>query len=275
MPAVELNKLHTQLQDLAETFARPEEFMRALRDFLEKHADNGYRAGARMVQQPVLPSYRLPALVSRRLELELVNLTAAQPEKAFAIIDGLWRETYNEPRQYATLMLGQIPLRLAEGTLERLNAWANPEEDRAILDALLDKGTQRIRHEGSDALLEIYEAWLLQTDPARQAMGLKAILALVNDREFENIPPLFGMLFPLMRTASASIFNELAAVLTSLAKRTPTETVYFLRQILSSPTSPNTSRLARRILPDLTPELQENLKAALRAHGSTLRNSQS
>jgi len=99
-------------------------------------------------------------------------------------------------------------------------------------------------------------------------MGLRALLPLINDNHFENIPPLFGMLFPLMRVAPASLFNELASVLSCLARRTPTETVYLFRQVLSSPTTPNTARLARRILTDLPPDQQSNLRAALRSHGS-------
>ena len=75
----------------------------------------------------------------------------------------------------------------------------------------------RLRREGSDVLLEIYEGWLREADLAKAGMGLNALQTLVRDPGFENIPPLFGMLFPLVRSAPAGLFNELAAILTRLA----------------------------------------------------------
>jgi hypothetical protein len=266
MPAVELSKLHDHLNVLAAFHAQPDEYTRRLRDLLEKFADYGYRAGESINVLPALSSYHLPTLVARQLELDLAAFSRTRPEEALAVIDRLWADTFLETRLYAIMMLGQIPLRQAENVLERLNAWVRPDEQRVILEALLEKGTQRLRHEGADALLELYDQWLHQAESERQALGLKALLPLVADRSFENLPPVFAMLFPLVSRASTALFNDLSAVLVKLAERTPTETVYFFRQLLSSPTGKNTPRLARRILTVLPPELQSSLKAALKVH---------
>lgn len=266
MPSVELSKLRDHLNNLAAYYAQPDEFMRRLRDLLEKFADNGYRPGDTILANSALSSYHLPPLVSRQLELDLIAFSRTRPEAAFAVIDRLWADVYLETRQYSILMLGQIPLRQAESVLERLNAWARPDEQRVILEALLDKGTLRLRREGADALLELYDLWLTHTDPERQTVGLKALLPLVVDKEFENIPAVFAMMFVLVSQAPTSLFNDLSAVLLKLTERTPTETVYFLRQVLSSPSGKNTPRLARRILPLLSLEYQAILKAALKLH---------
>jgi hypothetical protein len=266
MPAVELSQLRNHLNILAADHARPDAFVRRLRDMLERFADNGYRAGEAVNAMPSIESYHLPPLVSRQLELELAAFSRTRPEEALAVIDRLWADSYLEPRLYSILMLGQIPLRQAESVLERLNAWARPDEQRIILEALLEKGTLRLRREGADALLELYEQWLTQNDVARQVLGLKALLPLVADKDFENLPPVFAMLFPLVSRAPTALFIDLSAVLSKLAERTPTETVYFFRQLLSSPIGKNTPRLARRILPSLPPELQAGLKAALKVH---------
>jgi hypothetical protein len=266
MPSVELSKLRDQLNLLAVYYAQPDEFMRRLRDLLERFADNGYRPGETIHVLPALNSYHLPHLVARQLELDLTAFSRTRPDEALAVIDRLWAESYLESRQYAIQMLGQLPLRQAEAVLERLNAWVRSSEQRVILELLLDKGTQRLRREGPDALLELYDQWLTQSDTDRVLLGLKALLPLVVDKEFENIPPIFTMLFPLVSRASTLLFNDLSAVLVRLAERTPTETVYFLRQLLSSPTGKNTPRLVRRILPLLSPEYQVSVKAALKLH---------
>jgi len=266
MPSVEISKLRDQLNHLAGFYAQPDEYTRRLRDLFEKYADNGYRPGTEVNALPSIERYRLPPLVQRHLELDLSTFSRTRPDEALPVIDRLWASAYLEPRLFAAMMLGQIPLRQAENVLERLNAWARPDEQRILLQALLDQGTQRLRREGSDALLEIYDRWLAQNQPERQALGLSALLPLVADPAFENLPPLFAMLFPLVSRAPTALFNDLSAVLTGLARHSPTETVYFLRQVLSSPTGKNTPRLIRRVFPFLSPEQQNSLKAALKLH---------
>ena len=264
MPAVEINKLRIQLARLNSLFNEPDAFCRELRDLLEKYVDHAYRPGSEVPGLPILPSYRPPALVGRRLELDLTSLSQSYPEQAIRIVDRLWKDAYLETRLLAVTMLGHIPLSQAESVLERLNAWAVPTEDRTILEALLNKGTFRLRHEGPDALIELYEGWLTTPETTRRSVGLKALLPLINDPAFENIPPIFSALFPLVRAASPELFNDLSAVLIALAERTSVETVYFLRQVLSSPIAKETPRLARRVLPQLTTAQQESLRAALR-----------
>jgi hypothetical protein len=267
MPAVEINKLRMQIDRLIPLFNRPEEFYRGLRDLLELYIDRAYRPGQAVTGLPILPSYRPPALVARRLELDLTSLCQSFPEQALEVADRLWIDTYLETRLLAVMMLGQIPLSQAEGVLERLNAWARPDEDRSILEALFSRGTFRLRREGPDALLELYEGWLSNPAATHRSIGLKALLPLIQDPDFENLPPIFSALFPLVRTAPPDLFNDLGVILTALAERTPVETVYFLRQVLSSQISRDTPRLSRRVLPLLTPSQQESLKAALRSLG--------
>ena len=264
MPAVELSKLHVQIERLVQLFDQPETFHHGLRDLLEFYLDRAFRPGLAVSSAPLLPSYRPPALVIRRVELELARLSLQLPDQALAVADRLWQDEYLEPRRMAALILGQVPLAQAEGVLERLRAWAHPGEDRSMLEALLDRGTFRLRQEGPDALIDLYTNWLNDASPLRHPVGLKALLPLIKDPRFENIPPLFNLLFPLVRAAPPDLFTDLSAVLLALAERTPVEMVYFLRQVLSSSISKDTPRLARRVLPALNPTQQENLKSSLR-----------
>jgi hypothetical protein len=265
MPAAELTKLREQIHHLAGLFDLPDDFLRALRDLFELYAHHVYRPGQSVTNLPIVPSYRPPSLVIRRLELDLSPLCISHDAKALAVIDRLWREPYLEPRLLAMTLFGQVPLSQAESILERLRAWAQPQEDRILLEALLERGTARLRHEGPDALLELYDTWLISPDPAYRLIGLKALLPLIHDPEFENIPPIFSMIFPLVQTVSAATFGDLSAVLLALAERTPTETAYFLRQILTSPYQANTPRLVRRIIPLLSESQQEGLKGVLKS----------
>ena len=260
MPAAELSRLRAQLPRLTALFDRPAEFRRALTLLCESYADPSFHT-----EHTLIPSYRMPQLVIRRLEMELTAACRAHPEQALGIVDELWAETYLEPRMLAVHLLGQIPLSQAEGILERLRKWADPSEDTQMLAALFTRGTARLRAEGPDALLDLFGEWLNDPNLPKRLIGLKAMHSLIHDPDYENLPPLYNQLLPLVRAAPQNLFNELSALLTSLAQRAPTETAYFLRQVLASPTGKDTPRLTRRIMPLLSESQQESLKSILKS----------
>lgn len=263
MPAAELSRLREQIARLLALFGQPDEFVRTLRNICEIYEDVSFRPG-KETGPPFIPSYRLPPLVQRQLEVDLAAASIAHPAPALGIVDVLWAEPRLEPRKLAALMLGRIPLSQADEILRRLRQWATPSEDRQMIEILLDSGTARLRIEGFDALLEIYAEWLGDPDPGKRAIGLKALSSLIRDEKFENLPPVFDLLMPLVRTATSTTFNDLATILVALARRTPAETTFFLRQVLASPYAKDTPRLVRRVLPYLSTAQQESLRTALR-----------
>jgi hypothetical protein len=183
MPAAELTRLREQLNHVTVLFDRPADFGRMLTELMELYSDRSYRPGQEITGQPLLPTYRLPPLVSRQIELALSAAVREHPAEALPVIDELWRQARFEPRILATILLGQVPLSQAEGILERLAKWADPAEDRQVLEGLLSRGTVRLRAEGYEALLELYGVWLTDPKSARRSIGLKALLALVKDRQ--------------------------------------------------------------------------------------------
>ena len=68
-----------------------------------------------------------------------------------------------------------------------------------------------------------------------------------------------------MHRLPANLQSELLAVLQALARRSPAETAYFLRQILTLVSDPLIPRLIRRCLPSFSPETQVGLRAALKS----------
>jgi hypothetical protein len=52
--------------------------------------------------------------------------------------------------------------------------------------------------------------------------------------------------------------------LNALARRSPKETAYFLRQMAEIPNSPDAAWLIRRCLPEFPPEIQPGLRSAAR-----------
>jgi hypothetical protein len=267
MPAVELARLRMQINGLIALFGNPAAFCRALGDLLYLYANHTYRPGQAVQPQPLLPSYRVAALVMRQLELELGKTCQEQPEQALEIIEALWKDTHLEPRLLATSLLGSIPIQYDAAVIEKLRSWGQPQENYRILDALFENGTVMLRRSGAPLLLALLEEWI--NKPGKEALGIRACVPLVKDSHFENLPVIFRLLGPLVQNVPGPLLADLHVVLVSLIERSPIETSYFLRQELSLANNPTTARLVRRCMPSFEPAQQASLRAALQAAGQS------
>jgi hypothetical protein len=90
------------------------------------------------------------------------------------------------------------------------------------------------------------------------------LLPLICDPAFENLPVFFRLIQQLCQAAPAALRPDLLDVLAALARRSPQETAYFLRQTLIFPDSPDTPWLIRQSLSQFPPEMQSSLRQAMR-----------
>lgn len=265
MPAAELTRLRMQINGLIQLFGEPNNFRTSLRDMFEAYANLTYRPGQTVLQKSLLPSYRAPKLVMRQLELELGKTCRERPEDALEVIEVLWYDPYLEPRQLAAVILGKIPASHSQEVAQKIKTWSRPEENSRMLDTLFQHGTITLRQTAPKQLLALIEELLNSTHGATQAIGIRAIVPLMQDPEFENLPPIFRMLGPLLQSFSTALQTDLQIAIESLARRSPMETAFFLRQTLNITSSPATSRLIRRCLPAFEPAQQSSLRAAIQA----------
>ncbi len=271
MPAAELSRLRAQINGLIERFADPSGFRTALRDLLEMYANRAYRPGQAVQAQPLLPGYRVAPLIMQQLELGLSKTCQEQPEQALAVIEALWHDPFLEPRLLAAALLGTIPVSavgaasLGEAVAQKLRAWAVPAENFRMLDALFRTGTISLRRSEPKLMLGLCEEWLSDRQVTVQALGIRALIPMIEDALFENLPPVFRLLSATVQSTPPALQTDLQVALEALARRTPVETAYFLRQALSMSPGPGTARMIRRCLPLFSPDQQASLRAALQA----------
>jgi len=265
MPAIQLARLKTQVDQLVWTFTRPQDFQRGLKNLLEMYADWSYHPGETIEPASLLPAYHVSPLLLHQVEQQLTRQCQEMPAAGLALADILWQNEYFEPRVLATFILGQIPLKPPEEVIQRLKGWSAPALDKKLQEAIFLQATLRLRRENTTTWMEIINEWLSANPVASKVMGLRALVFLLGDREFENLPAVFNLLQPLILTAPSRLHGELLEVLQSLVRRSPVETTHFLRQALSSTSSPISARLVRQILPSLSPELQASLRKSLAA----------
>ena len=263
MTAINLARLKTQAARLAEKVDEPEAFVHDLNELLGFYTNRTIRA-TQDVQRLSLPTFHTPRAVLRQIESELLPLAANQPAKAITLTGILWEADSLESRLLAAYLLGNIPSVQAIPALMRLPVWLTQSTDKEIRAALLTNALLRLRRENPDTYFTILEGWLASPQPAQQIWGLQALIPLLQEPYFENLPAVFRILRPAIQTLSPATQLDFQACLGALERVSLTETVAFLREIIRETPTPMFLRIIRRILPGLSPELQEALRNNLR-----------
>jgi hypothetical protein len=264
MPAAQLSRLRTQIATLALAFNEPAQFQSELTNLLELYADLTFHPGQAAAPSALMPAYHAPPLVVRQLELELGKLCAPFPASALAVVDLLREDMYLEPRMLGAYLLGQVPPRPAAAVLNRIQEWIlRAGQPREVLAVLLDQGSCSLQNECPQEWLGLIEQWLAANNPALQRTAVSALAALVPNREFENLPAVYKLLSPLLRNLPPGLMPELQTLLTSLARRSPGETAFYLKQLLAVGPNPGLSSLVRRCLSAFPPSVQAGLRTQL------------
>jgi hypothetical protein len=264
MPAFQLLKIKSQVADLGLSIPFPGEFQKGLRNLLERYGSTFYRSSQSAGPAGLIPAYHVPPMVLHQIEQELEARCQADPATALQLADMLWKDPFLEPRLLAASILGQLPRESMDTVLDRLQKWLQPNLGSQLLRPALDLCTRSLRYSAPNQWIGVIENWLKNPSIPHQMMGLKALLVLSEDRQFENIPAVFRLLNQVVKTSHPPLQNDLFDVLSELSQRTPTETAVFLRQVLSSTPTSNLARLVRRLLPRFASEHQASLQEILR-----------
>lgn len=261
MPAIDLARLKKQTAQLADLFDQPTVFLREHREILDFYVNHSLRSQG-VAPSSVLPTYRTPTVVLRQIENELGPVAERQPIQALELADALWDEGWLETRLLAAFLLGRIPPQ-EERLLARLTAWTQAVRDPSVRAALLTTSLTRLRKETPDLFLILVKEWL---HPARQRMwsnGIQALVPLISSPDFDNLPPIFEIIEPIIRAAPATLQFDLQELIIMLYEASPDETTYFIQQILKSTKSPLLAVALRRMSPEFPAELQSDLREML------------
>jgi hypothetical protein len=263
MPAVQLARLKIEIASLLEKATRPAEFLRGVYDLFDFYADRVYRPGQTVQPASRFPLFHVPPLIVQQLQLGLRPFCRANQAAALELFDALWRADYLEPRLLGAFILGQVSPEPPQPVVQRLETAVQGKEDIGLLESLLTDSSTRLRLEATRFWLHTLETWLDSPSLELKKAGLLALLPLVRDRSFENLPPVYNLTSSPLQDALPALQPALQDVLTALVQRSPRETLYYLKQILASSTQLNTARLIRRLLPLFSAEDQASLRQAL------------
>ena len=215
MPAIDLTRLKTQAENLADRFGQPDEFIRLLHETLDAYTNRTIRVSQKALRTS-LPSYETPRPVLRQIEIVLTPLASSRPADAVKLAEALWGIRNYEVRLLAASLMGRIPPESALSLFSKLPDWMNQANDRDIQQALLTDALTNLRCNNLDAFLALLESWLKDSHHKTQSWGLQALIPLLQSAEFENLPGVFRILRPVIENAAPAIQIDLQACLTAL-----------------------------------------------------------
>jgi len=261
MPAVQLAQLKLQIDKLIWHYTRPADFIKALHDLLAIYSNKGvYRPGRTVHPLRQINTYYTSPIIMREIQKELKRQASENPDAALVLADALWAEEYSEFRYLSSFLLGQVPVTSPAPILQRLKHWVQSSEQAFSLTDLLNLGTMRLRREAAPVYMEMINDWVTSSSIILNKIGLEALLSLVKDEQFFDLPRVFSMVSPLLRHVSPSLQGELRQLMIVLINHAPSETAYFLRQIALLSPNADTKRLLRKVLDELPDHLRGKLR---------------
>lgn len=268
MPAIDLARLRKQANRLADFFFLPEEFMKHLSEMLEFYVNHTLRTVENVAPGSNLKTYRTPPAVITQIENEVRSVAEANPEFALELADKLWEDGALETRLLAAFLLGRIPP-LEERLLPRLTAWSQQVRDPSVRSALLSSSLTRMRKETPAEFLSLVREYL---HPARMnswSNGIQALLPMIADSSYDNLPPILDIVEPIIEKAPAALQNELTDLIIALYRASASETIFMLKHVLSTTNNPMTAVTLRRIVTSFPPALQREIYDLLRPRPSS------
>jgi hypothetical protein len=264
MPAIHPARLKQQAALLAEHFYDPPAYTRSLHHLFESYAERVYRAGQAGEPPPLLASYRVRPPVIRQVLRELTPLAEEDPQAALTLCDQFWAQPYLEFHQLAASLLGEIPADHAQAILLRVHLWLQPDLEERLVQAVLQQGMARLRREAPQKVLQQIDDWLQDRKSFYKKIGLQAMLGMVNETWFDNLPVFFRLLQPYVRQAPTALRPEVLDLIEALAHRSARETAFFLEQVLAIPNSPDIAWLIRQSSHAFPQAEQEHLRNLVR-----------
>ena len=264
MPAINPARLKIRCTEIGEYFSDPQQFVAKLHDLLNFYADRIRRPGEAGAPPPLLPAYHVPAPVLRHLEREITPRAAQYPQAALSLADALWDEKWLEPRLLAAAILGNIPPALPDPILERVQTWGVGCKEALLQKELFTRGVSQIREHHQEEFLRVIGDLMANSKKDAQRGGLYALIPLLEDENFQNLPVVYHMLSTMLKREETGLQSEIVAIVSALSKRSEQETVFFLQETLLTAADPRITRVVRRSLSFFSEENQKRLREKLR-----------
>ena len=256
MPAINPARLKHQTTLLVERISDPQNFVTELQDILDFYADRTKRPGRGEKRFSLARSYNVSRQVLRQIKASLRPVILSDPESALYLIDLLWDQNWVECRTLALDILGWLPTISPDEIIDRINRWAAEcANDVRLAESLADLLLLTWQHH-PQFVLDQFGAWALASDLKLKKVSFIVISYFIDSPSFNNVPAIFKIIAPLLDKESSRSDGGFINVLRALARCSPQETAYFLKQHVLITNDPNPEVVIRQCI-DSFPEYDQ------------------
>ncbi len=266
MAAIDLTRLNKQIEGLKEVFSQPVEFRQRLHATLQFYHRYSHRQHKDAVPISFMRVYDLPEQILPHIAYGL-NLKAHQNAgETLAVVDELWLDDHYEARDLAAHLLGQVPFSAKADAFDRIKQWSSVPMDVAVVGSVFSKGSQRLRSEDPKGWAEFVGNLLASPLERQQNHGLFALSLLVEQSHSDQFPQFFRWIRPFLQSDQTLIQPNLSKAIAALARRSPAETAYLLKEVMSDTDGSGIEQRVRSYLSYFDEQLSESLQTSLRLH---------
>jgi len=169
-----------------------------------------------------------------------------------------------EFRQISAYLLGMINSQSSNSVIDRIKLFIDNETDDRLIDELLINGLANARVNHPYSVYALIDDWFATKDPFFLKIGLRTLIPLSKEGGIKNLPIIYKLIQPYLRSHSLEYFPDLTELIDVLAHQSPQETGHFLSQTLDLMNSPDTALLIRQCVNSFPPDIQASLRNDLR-----------
>lgn len=265
MPAIDPERLKSQIDRLLEVVGDPVALQSGCIELLDFYADHTHKSIAIGEADETYRVFGAPKPLMRALSFGLRSRLAEHPTYAFPAAAALWEAGYRETCTLASAILGELN---GEDVQVWAETWALTCDDQIAIEELANQGLTSWRRADPTRFLGRVKLWLGSTQKELQLFGLLALLSAVEDPSFEDLPTVFRLLDRTSGTFDGVLFHVLGRLINALSRRSPAEAVRFLMDELVHGTE-GTKRLIRNIKENLPAHQRDLLERALSVKNQT------
>jgi len=226
-------------------FGAPDAFEARLAELLAFYADRTIRPSETGPPATLLPAFNLPKPVLRALETGLKVYIDFDQDASLRLADRLWQRDGFEFKYLAVGMLAAIRVGDPGASTDRLLRWMLETRDDELLARIFSASGQK----DMDSTLETTEGLLESKDAWRQDAALVGMASLARYADESALPTLFRLYGQALEDGAGGRQALLLALSRAVAKRSPGETAYILRQTYLGVKRQDIARLLRQCLP--------------------------
>ena len=263
MAIIQIPRLRSQINALAIHYDDSKVFVSALGSFFNIYGRNKSIADLyKNEEQTTLLTYDITDVVFTELESSFKKIAKFHPRQAVETADLLWQEPIFESKKLAIILVSNLGNDYSDTYIQRIEQWIHDGLEEKIFNEILNTSDQIPFLIANDKWQGLINNWLNSDSRQMIRNGLKALGQLINKKEFQNLPYIFGVILPIFCQPELSIQKDLMTITKLLIKKNQPEAASFLISIGEIYPSKDVSAFIRKCLPLFDEFFQQELRLA-------------